>query len=61
MSNGDTPVLAGWPIAWPPGEGFMLQGDVPAPHKGQGDPDNNNAPGGLVVGPGPLFPTSGIH
>lgn len=64
MSDQDTPVLVGWPIANP--HAFDLQGDTPVPHRGQPAGDATVAPAGIQPLPpgagtsGPVFPVSGI-
>lgn len=65
MANSDTPVLVGWPIAWPPGESFFLQGETPQPHPGVPSGDVADVPGGIPLAPalglGPIFPSSGVR
>lgn len=65
MANQDTPVLTGWPIAWPPGESFLLQSSRPMPAAGVASGDQADPPGGMPLAPalgyGPVFPASGLR
>jgi hypothetical protein len=62
VANQDTPNLDGWPIAHPPGLGFLLQ-ETPVPAAGVMSNDATSPPGGLPVPHGVeltgFFPSQG--
>lgn len=65
MSDQDTPVLVGWPIASP--HAFVLQGPTPFPSPGENSGDDAEPPVSMVPLPpgagnqGPIFPVSGLR